>query len=79
VKSTFKADGGKTVEREDTLLARQEDGGWKLILGYPPRGVTAAQKAAAARVTREVRDGRYKDRLAAMVALANAWGGKGAK
>jgi hypothetical protein len=77
VKTAIKVDGERTVNREDTLVARREGGDWKLALGFAADGgMTAERKAVAGRIAREVRDGKYKDRLAAMSALADAWARK---
>jgi hypothetical protein len=77
VKTAIKVEDEHTVNREDTLVARREGGDWKLALGFAAdRGMTAERKAAAGRIAREVRDGKYKDRLAAMLALADAWARK---
>jgi len=77
VKTTIKTPSGKTAMREETLLALQEAGGWKLVVGFPNDGaLAAAEIAAAERITQEVRDGKYPDRQAAMIALADAWAEK---
>ena len=74
VKTIIKNPSGQTSVREETLLVRQEAGGWKLAGGFPNDGaLVAAQLAAAERITQEVRDGKYQDRQAAMIALSNAW------
>jgi hypothetical protein len=80
VKTTLKTPSGKTSEREQTLLARKEGATWKLALGFPPDAASANQEIAAAeRITQEVRDGKYPDRQAAMIALANSWAPKESK
>jgi hypothetical protein len=77
VKTSVKDDGGRVVSHEDSLVAREEGGSWKLALGFAADGKVVAQmKAAAEQITQEVLKGTYKDRLSAMVALANAWARK---
>ncbi len=74
VKTSLKTGNGETITREEMLVARQEDGAWKLVLGFAANGKLAAERGAAAeRIVQEVRDGKHKDRLSAMIALANAW------
>ena len=74
VKTSIRAQGGETVSRDETLVMRQEGGRWRLLLGFAPPGTIAAErKTAAERITREVREGKYKDRIEAMIALDNAW------
>jgi hypothetical protein len=74
VKTVLKAEDGKTTSHEDTLVARREGGAWVLALGFTTGGgKAAARKAAADKITQDVRAGKYQDRLSAMVALANAW------
>lgn len=78
VKTSIKMEDGSTISREDPLIARQEGGGWKLWLGFAPDGKIAGEKIEAAQqLTQEVRAGKYKDRVSAMIALANAWSPKG--
>jgi hypothetical protein len=74
VRTTLRAEDGSDRFREDSLLARQQSGGWRLALGLTTDGgVASAQAAAVERVTQAVRDGAYQDRTEAMVALADAW------
>ena len=79
VKTTSKTPLGQTV-REQTLVAHREGDGWKLIGGFHNDPVlTADELKEAERITQEVRDGKYPDRQAAMIALSGAWSGKGSK
>lgn len=71
--------GQQKLTREETLTVRREGGAWKLVLGFAPGDGGAARKAAAEKITREVQDGKYKDRHSAMLALANAWAVKEAR
>jgi len=72
VRASFKQSDGKTVTREDTLIALPEGGGWKLVLSFVPGAkLQLASKAALERITKQVKDGQFKDRTSAMVALAN--------
>lgn len=68
IKASIKVPDGKSITREETLLAHKEGGGWKLVIGFPPH---KDAKAAFARATKEVKEGKYKDRNEAMIALAN--------
>lgn len=80
VKSTIETSEGRTVSQEDTLLAREEGGSWKLAgSSFAPDGPNPAiaerlrrQQGAFADLTKQVRDGRFKDRESALVALAQA-------
>ena len=73
VRTSTRTDGGETVSREETQVVRREAGVWKLAVGFAPPGTIAAEwKAAFERITREVREGKYKDRIEAMVALDNS-------
>jgi hypothetical protein len=72
VRTTLQVDES-TVSREDNLVLQKEKGAWRLALGFvPDGGRLQEQKAAIERITAEVRGGAHKDRVAAMVALANA-------
>lgn len=72
VRASFKRPDGKTGTREDTLIALPEGGGWKLVLSFAPGAkLQSDSKAALERVTKQVKDGQFKDRTSAMVALAN--------
>jgi hypothetical protein len=72
VRASFKQPNGKTVTREDTLIARAEGGDWKLVLSFAPGAkLQSDSKAALERITKQVEDGQFKDRTSAMVALAN--------
>jgi hypothetical protein len=74
VKTSLKTGNGETITREETLVVWQEAGAWKLVLGFAANGKLAVERGAAAeRIVQEVRDGKHKDRLSAMIALANAW------
>lgn len=74
VKTATPTGGGQATGREGTLVARQEGGAWVLELGFPADGgKAAARKTAADQITRDVRAGKYHDRLSAMIALADAW------
>jgi len=77
VKTTVKSGDEKTATREYTLVARKEDGAWKLAPGFPADRRDADQiKATIERFTTDVRNGKYADRMAAMLALDNALIGK---
>ncbi|MGH9495036.1 MAG: hypothetical protein ACRD3B_08575, partial [Candidatus Sulfotelmatobacter sp.] len=69
IKATIKVPDGKSPTREETLLARKEGGSWKLVIGFAPH---SDPKAAFARATKEVKEGKYKDRNEAMIALSDA-------
>ena len=56
-----------------TLVARQENGVWKLDLSVAKSAQLAAQLQAASRITKDVGDGKYPDRLSAISALESAW------
>jgi hypothetical protein len=74
VKTALKTEDGRTISQEETLVFRQERGGWRLALGLASDGrIVTERKAAAEQIIKEVHEGRYKDRLSAMLALANAW------
>lgn len=80
VRTSVRTPGGQIVIKEETLVARQEKGSWKLVLGFAPDGgLVATQLAAANRIIQQVRDGAYKDPQSAMVALSNAWAGRAAR
>ena len=50
----------------------------RLALGIAPSDkLTQARKLAAERIIQAVREGKYKDRLSAMLALGNAWNNEG--
>jgi hypothetical protein len=70
IKASVKGSDGKAATREETLLARKEGGEWKLVIAFPPARVDS--KAVFARLTKAVSDGQFKERNAAMIALANA-------
>jgi len=73
VKTSIKNDGDKSETVESTLLVRKEEGEWRLALGLSPNRSDADRiKSAIQLATKDVRDGKYQDRLAAMVALDNA-------
>jgi hypothetical protein len=79
VKTTSKTPLGQAV-REQTLVAHREGDGWKLVGGFHnDTALTADELKAAERIAQEVRDGKYPDRQAAMIALSDAWSGKGSK
>ena len=79
VKTTSKTPLGQAV-REQTLVAHREGDGWKLVGGFHnDAALTADELKAAERIAQEVRDGKYPDRRAAMIALSDAWSGKGSK
>jgi hypothetical protein len=74
VRTNLKQADGKTINVEQSLVARKEGGAWKVVLGIADNAsVTAQRLAAAETVTKDVRAGKYQDRTAAMTALANAW------
>lgn len=71
------AEGGERSMRTDTLVVRNEGGSWKLFLGFNTDEADASgRKAAAERVIKDVREGKYQDRFSAMLALANALASK---
>ncbi len=72
VKSSLEDPAGKVWTREDTLHLQREDGGaWKLEVAFPQERKPGS-KAVLEEFTRRVKDGEFKDRTAAMVALSNA-------
>lgn len=72
LRTTVKIDGDKATTIENTVAARKEDGVWKLSLGFPEKRLDAARiKADIERITAEVRNGKFEDRVAAMIALDN--------
>jgi hypothetical protein len=82
VRSTIETAAG-TVSQEDTLLARQEAGTWKLAgSNFAPEGPDPAlteryrsRKSTLDDLTKQVRDGQFKDRESALSALAGALSG----
>ena len=79
VRATSKTPLGQAV-REQTVVAHRDGDGWKLIGGFHnDPAITADELKAAERITQEVRDGKYPDRQAAMIALSDAWSAKGSK
>lgn len=73
VKSVFATESTETASFENTLVVRKEGGEWKLWLGFPAAGRDAAKTAAVVeRLTKEVNEGKYKDRGSAMLELDKA-------
>jgi hypothetical protein len=80
------APGAPTVEEDDTLPAVREGGQgrrqWKLDLTGLARSATlsaASEASAYERITREIRAGMFKDRVAALIALLQAERGEAAE
>jgi len=71
VKTSIKGAGGPAVTHEETLLARQEGGAWKLVVISPPEKQPGS-RAILEDYTKKVKAGEFKDRMAAMIALDNA-------
>jgi hypothetical protein len=78
VKTTVKTANGKTLTKDETLLVKQEGGGWKLVLGFPQRQ-RPDSRSVLEKLTKEVKDGQLQDRTEAMIALSNALGSGSAK
>jgi hypothetical protein len=76
VRTSIKPPTGKVVVRDEVLVARQEKGAWKLVLGFTDGKLATQAIAAIRRVTERVRKGDFKDRVAAMVAADDASSGK---
>jgi hypothetical protein len=84
VKSTVETGGGATVSQEDTLLVRRERGEWKLAgsslatEGHEKAMAErlARQTAALESVTKQVQEGKFKNRELAVSALAQAVSGR---
>lgn len=73
VRTTIKTDGDRTTSFEETVGARQENGEWKLSLGFPETSFDSERiKKDIERIIGEVRTGKYDDRVAAMIAVDNA-------
>jgi hypothetical protein len=80
VKSKVETPSGMIVFQEDTLVAREEHGAWKIVgFGFSPAGMSQEsidriknRTKALEDVTKRVRDGSLKDRQSAMLALAQA-------
>jgi hypothetical protein len=80
------APGAPTVEEDDTLPEVREGGQgrrqWKLDLTGLARSATlsaASEASAYERITREIRAGMFKDRVAALIALLQAERGEAAE
>jgi len=71
VKTSIKGPSGTITTREDSLIVRQEGGGWKLVLGSPAEKQPGA-KSILETFTKKVQNGEFKDRVSAMVALDSA-------
>jgi hypothetical protein len=81
VRSSVETSPGRIVVQEDVLLVRQEGGVWKLD-GYPVASDSAnalrtaerlrSQTATLRDLTQQVRDGRFRDRDSALLALDRA-------
>jgi hypothetical protein len=63
--------GGKIFVRDEVMAARREDGAWKLVLGLTDGRVATQAIAVTRRMAERVRNGEFKDRLSAMIALDN--------
>ena len=73
VRTNVRGDGEEATMVEQTVGAEREKDEWKLSLGYPEMRPDAEWiKKEFARIAAEVRDGKYEDRVAAMIALDNA-------
>jgi len=72
VRTSIKTQQGKTSVREDTFVAGQENGSWKLDLN-PGQSLNAkAEIAAVNRTTAALRNGEFRDRSSAMSGLRQA-------
>jgi hypothetical protein len=78
VKTSVKGTGGVVATRDETLLARQEGGAWKLVLVSPPEKQPGS-KSILEDFTKKLKAGEFKDRMAAMIALDNALRGATAR
>jgi hypothetical protein len=73
IRTTIRTDGDKTEVVEEIVGARRENEEWKLSLGYPDPGPYIDRvKSEIERVAGEIREGKYEDRVEAMIALDNA-------
>lgn len=75
MKTSSKDTTGRVIAEEDTFTAVREGGKWKVVLTNLAEGasqIAAARADIFAQVTNQVRRGDFKDRVSAMVALANA-------
>lgn len=78
VKTAVQTDTSALRQVQQTLVAVQEKGSWKLSLAYPTDAqMPAEREKAAERLIQEVRNGQYPDRFSAMLALTNAWANQG--
>jgi hypothetical protein len=75
VRTSIKGTDGKIVVRDEVLVARQENGAWKLVLGFTDGKFATQAYAVTRRMTERVRDGEFKDRVTAMIALDNGLSG----
>ena len=69
VKTTLNIEGFKTRVSEHTFVAREEGGVWKLELNPNERIDITKEKTALNRVMADVRNGQFKDRESALLAL----------
>ncbi len=76
VRTSIKGTDGKIVVRDEVLVTRQENGAWKLVLGFADGRVATQANAVTRRMAERVRNGEFTDRVAAMIALDNGLSGK---
>ena len=82
LKTTSKGGGDQTATEEDTLPAVKDGDDWKLELTDVTQVITEMLDKRAAlysQVATGVRSGAFKDRISAMLALAEAQRGAGGK
>jgi len=82
LKTTSKGGGDQTTSEEDTLPAVKEGDDWKLELTDVTQAITEMLDKRAAlysQVATGVRSGAFKDRISAMLALAETQRGAGGK
>ncbi len=73
VKTTLKNENKETVISDDNIIVSKTNGGWKLSLGFPTAKLDLNNTVAVIeRVTREVNEGKYSDRVSAMLELDKA-------
>ena len=73
IRTTVKTGDDATATVENTVAARNEGDGWKMSLGFAEERLdTERIRSEIARMAGEVRAGKYKDRIAAMIALDNS-------
>jgi hypothetical protein len=79
VRTSIKGPFDKTVVRDEVLVTRKEDGAWKLVLGFSDGRFATEANAVTRRMAERVRNGDFKDRVSAMIALDNGLSGSSNK